>query len=89
MIFTALIYIISVLFNMVALALPAFQILPQIVFTSIDFFFTKLMELNSIFYFIDNVLIVGLFFLKFLAYFLLYKLFVMTLNYFRGAGGLK
>lgn len=88
MIITVAIYIISLMFSIIAFILPDIQILPNIIFEMIQNFTIWAMELNSIFFFIDNILNALVFFLEFLTYFSIYKISVIVLNYFRGAEGI-
>lgn len=86
MITSAFIYILSIILGMVAFLLPDFQLLPDVVFTSVKYFVDRIMELNTIFFYIDNILIVFSFFLKFLIYFMLYLLAMKIINLLRGSG---
>lgn len=88
MIISAFIFIISLFVGLIAFLLPDFQVLPDIFFEATENFVLWALELNSIFLIVDNLFLAGVFFLKFLNYFLIYKLAVKILNYFRGAEGL-
>lgn len=88
MILTVVIYVISLMLGLLAFLLPSFQIIPAIVFEMITNIITWTMELNSIFFFIDNLLNALVFFLQFLTYFTIYKISVLLLNYFRGSDSL-
>lgn len=89
MILTTIIYIISILFSIVALLLPSINIIPNAIFESVTYFIEKLLELNSVFLIVDNLMIALVFLMKFFVYFLTYKLFTMLVNYIRGAEGLN
>lgn len=86
MITSALIYILSMILGMVAFILPDFRLFPDIVYDSVKYFVDRIMELNTIFFYIDNILIVVSFFLKFLIYFMLYLLAMKIINLLRGSG---
>jgi hypothetical protein len=86
MIITIAIYIISGLVGSIALLFPDFQVYPASVFEGIHFFINTFLELNSLFLIIPIILTALVFFCKFLVYFMLYKLSIKLLNYFRGAG---
>ena len=86
MIITLAIYIISGLIGVIALILPVLQVFPDQVYEFIEVFVTRLLELNTFFLIIPDMLIAVLLFLKFLTYFFIYKITAKILNYFRGAG---
>lgn len=86
MLVTLAIYIVAILFGMISILLPDFQVLPQAIFDSIHWFFSQLLELDSIFLVISTILTGIVFFLKFLSYFALYKITIKAVNYLRGAG---
>lgn len=88
MITTTAIYIISMLVGAVALILPDFQLWPDKVLNSVNYIVGNVADLNSIFFYFDNILEGFAFFLKFLAYFMIYILAVKIINLLRGAEGL-
>lgn len=89
MILTVIIYVFALILSSVAFVLPSIQILPDIVFEAITNIFTWILELNSMLFWIDNFMNAFVFFLNFLNYYLIYKISVMVINYFRGAKGLN
>lgn len=89
MIVTLVIYIINIFLSILVLLLPSVNIIPQKVYDSIAFIIDKLVDLNSIFLIVDNILIALVFFIKFLVYFLTYKIIIKLINLMRGAEGLQ
>lgn len=88
MIITLLIYIISSLFGMIALMLPAIQLWPDSVLNAISWFFSCIYDLKSIIFFIPQLLAALSFFLTFLTYFILYKLIIKAIGLLRGSSNL-
>lgn len=85
MITSAIIYLMSILLATIALVLPDLQVWPDKVLNGIGFFVDNIMSLNSLFFFVDNLLGAISFFLKFLTFFIIYKLSVKFINWIRGA----
>ena len=88
MILTFIIYILNIFLSSVAFLLPSINIIPDAVFSGISFFIDKLIDLNSMFLIIDNLLIASVFLIKFFVYFLTYKIIIKLINLIRGADGL-
>lgn len=89
MIFSAIIYLVGFLIGIIAFMLPDFHIFPDMVYDSFDALIDALLGLNSIFFFIDNLLVVVVFLIKFFAYFFIYKITVRVINMVRGTAGLE
>lgn len=88
MIITFIIYTLNILLSVIVFILPSFNIIPAQVFSGISFFIDKLVDLNSMFLIIDNLLIATLFLIKFFVYYLTYKIIIKLVNIIRGAEGL-
>ena len=88
MVVTLIIYIIGLLINTINSLLPDWQVWPDEVFESINWFFNTLMELSSIIFFMPILLDAILFLLNFIAYYCLYKIIIKVVNLMRGANGI-
>lgn len=88
MIITLFIYVTASLFGIISTLLPDFQVFPSEVFNGISWFTTTMLELNSIFLVVPIILNALVFLLKFISYFLLYKISIKAINYLRGSNSL-
>lgn len=86
MITTAIIYVISLLIGVLGFLLPSFQIWPDSVFEAFDYFITNLTDLSVLFIFIPTIFTALIFFIKFLTYYLTFRISVKIFNYLRGVG---
>jgi hypothetical protein len=87
MIVSLFLYIFSYLIGFFALLLPDWTIWPQDLKDGIYYFADKIGDLNIILP-IDNWFIAAQTFVRFLIYFLIFKLIVGIINWIRGAGSI-
>ena len=88
MIITIFIYILSSIMGIIEKILPRYQIWPDVVLNGLNYFATTLSDFNILFP-IDTLFQCMIFIGDFLSAYLIVRLILIVINFFRGTGELK